>query len=205
MSTTTIDRRPSNTTTVDRLAFEPADFAVLRDAGQESRATQAPDTLRFEYEVSNFQRTVGRQREVVRSAIVKKIVASDAPDEYIQTVIDTLLSSGRPGRLDDAIDILAETGRVLPQFILETLAQQQGTEADEDYWYVLIRAVGKSKLPSARMLIQLLWSRSPEAAVEALRDMGDDDSIKRLRAIATSEPSEFIRQMAAEFIEECSE
>jgi hypothetical protein len=55
------------------------------------------------------------------------------------------------------------------------------------------------------MFIELLWQKSPEAAVEALGDLGDAESLERLRAVASSGASEFIRQMAAEIIQECSQ
>ena len=84
-------------------------------------------------------------------------------------------------------------------------SQPQATEIDEDYWYVLIRGVGKSALPSASMFVEMLWSKSPEAAVEALGDIGNDEALKRLRTLAAHAPSQFIRQLAAGIIDEWSE
>ena len=137
--------------------------------------------------------------------IVKQIRTADHPDEFIQTTIRTLVSSARPGRLDDAVDILSHCGEFLPALIFEVLSQPQATGIDEDYWYVLIRGVGKSGLSSAAMFVDMLWSSSPEAAVEALGDIGSEQSLKRLRAVAAHGPSPFIRQLAAGIIDECSE
>ena len=167
--------------------------------------TELPEALRFEYEVARFQRAVGRQRDAARSAIIKKLLTADNPDEYIQTAVHTLISSARPGRLDDAVDILSQCGRLLPQFVCESLPQPQTTEIDEDFWYTVIRGMGKSGFPSARMFVELLWSKSPEAAVEALGDIGDDESLERLRAVVAGDSPEFVRNLATEIIEECFE
>jgi hypothetical protein len=161
--------------------------------------------MRFAREVASFQRSVGTQRDAARGTIVRRILTADDPDEYVGTVLQTLLSSRRPGRLDDAIDILSATGPVVATFICEMLSQPQVTEVDEDYWYVLIRALGRSQIPAARMFIDLLWQKSPEAAVEALGDLGNAESIARLRTIAGSDGSDRIRQLAADIIEECSQ
>jgi hypothetical protein len=171
----------------------------------EDSRTEPPEALRFEHEVARFQRATGSERDASRSAIVRRILTADYPDDYVETVLQTLVFSSRPGRLDDAVDILSETPRVLPQFISEALSQPQAAGADEDYWYVLIRALGKSSLPSSRIFIELLWSKSPEAGIEALGDLGDAQSVRRLRAVASSDASDFIRQMAAEILEECSQ
>jgi hypothetical protein len=137
--------------------------------------------------------------------IVKRIRTADHPDEFIQTTIRTLVSSAQPGRLDDAVDILSQCGELLPTFIFEVLSQPQATGIDEDYWYVLIRGVGKSALPSASIFVEMLSSNSPEAAVEALGDVGSEQALKRLRAVAAHGPSPFIRQLAAGIIDVCSE
>ncbi len=174
--------------------------------GEEDVGTEPPAALRFEHEVARFQRAVGHQRDAARSAIVRRILKADDPDEYIQTMAQTLVSSALPGRLDDAVDILSECGPRLEQFVNGVLPQLiQSDEADEDFCYVLIRGIGKSTLPSARMFVELLWSKSPDAAVEAMGDIGGDDSLKRLRGVAAGDPSEFVRNLAAEIIEECFE
>ncbi len=149
---------------------------------------------------------MGDQRDAARSAIIQKILNADNPDEYIQTTVQTLISSARPGRLDDAVDILSECGPRLEQFVNEVLLQSmQIDDADEDFWYVLIRGIGKSTLPSARMFVRMLWPNSPDAAVEALGDIGGDESLKRLREVAAGDSPEFVRNLAAEIIEECFE
>ncbi len=205
MNAATIPLRPWSSTISDPLTFEPADSTRYKSVAVEDERTEPPAALRFEHEVARFQRTVGSQRDAARSAIIKKVLAADGPDEYIQTALRVLVSSAQPGRLDDAVDILSECGRVLEQFVCEVLTQPEATEVDEDYWYALIRGMGKSGLPSARPYIELLWSKSPEAAVEALGDIGDDESLTRLRAVATGDQSGFVRQSAAMIVAECSE
>ncbi len=208
MSTDTVLIPRFSRTVKGLFPFESAERNARYDYGHrdEDVRTEPPASLRFEHEVARFQRAVGHQRDAARSAIVRRIFKADDPDEYIQTMAQTLVSSALPGRLDDAVDILSECGPRLEQFVNEVLSQpMQIDDADEDFWYVLIRGIGKSTLPSARMFVELLWSKSPDAAVEAMGDIGDDESLKRLRGVAAGDPSEFVRNLAAEIIEECFE
>jgi hypothetical protein len=103
------------------------------------------------------------------------------------------------------VDILSECGHLVEHFAYEVLSQPQTSKIDEDFWYVLIRGIGKSALPSARVFVEAFWLRSPEAAVEALGDIGDDESLERLRSVAAEDPSDSIRKLASEILEERSE
>jgi hypothetical protein len=167
--------------------------------------TEAPKAIKFGHEVARFQKIAGHARDAARSAIVRKIVRSNSPDEEIEITLQTFIASAVPGRLDDAVDILCQVGPMLAQFATETTSRALSVAPDKDYWYVLIRALGKSGLPSARILIDSLWKRSPEAGVEAFADLGGPESLQRLRTVAHTDPSEFIRQLAAEILEECTE
>lgn len=167
--------------------------------------TEAPEAIQFGHEVARFQKIAGHARDAARSAIVRKIVRSNSPDEYIEMTLQTFIASAIPGRLDDAIDILCQVGPILAQFATEITSRALSAEPDKDYWYVLMRALGKSRLPSARILIDSLWGRSPEAGVEAFADLGGPESLQRLRTVAHTAPSEFIRKLAAEILEECTE
>lgn len=167
--------------------------------------TNAPKAIQFGHDVARFQKIAGHARDAARSAIVRKIIRSNSPDEEIEMTLQTFISSAVPGRLDDAVDILCQVGPMLAQFATETTSRVLSVEPDKDYWYVLIRALGKSGLPSARILIDSLWQRSPEAGVEAFADLGGPESLQRLRTVAHADPSEFIRQLAAENLEECPE
>lgn len=175
--------------------------------------TELPPALRFEREINCFQFALGQERDAARSAIVKKIITANKPDEYIQTALHTFISSSRPGRLDDAIDILSQCGQILPHFVYEVRPRHQPEPInedywiDEDYWYVLIRSIGKSSLAPAEAssLVTSLWSHSPEAVLEALGDIGDEGSLKQLRDFATKGESDFIQRLAQEILEECQE
>lgn len=197
--------RSTSSTLGDPFAYEIEQPTRYKYVDIEENRTEPPPTVRFEHEVGRFHRALGKERDAARSAIIKKLLAADEPDEYIQTALRAFVSSARPGRLDDAIDVLSQCGQLLPQFVSEVLTRSQPPSVDEDYWYVLIRSIGKSSLPSAKLLVELLWSRSPEAAVEALGDIGDAESLDKLRGIAAKHPSEFVRTLASEVIEECAE
>lgn len=203
MTTAAIRWTPS-TTVFERES--PLEYAEQHRARfEEDQHTGPPAAMLLDHEISRFQRSVGAQRDSARRAIIRKIVNAQLPDEYIETTLQTLIGSTKPGRLDDAVDILSEAGAVLPQFVCEALTQSESDDVDEDYWYVLTRAIGKSKLPTARIYVEMLSPKSPEAAVEAFGDIGDSESLDRLRAVAKDGPSDFIRQMAAEMVEECSQ
>jgi hypothetical protein len=197
---------PADVNTIDRMT-EP-EFKERPKAanpsltGEETTGTKPPKSIQFRNDVAQFHRMVGRERDAARAEIVRKIRTADDPDEFILTTIFTLISSTRPGRLDDAIDVLSECGRRLSQFVVSILTQPQAKAIDEDFWYVLIRAVGRSGIPSARMFVELLWRESPEAAVEALGDIGDEDAIRRLRAVAGDASLGSVRQLAADIIDE---
>ena len=167
--------------------------------------TEPPTVVRFEHDLCGFNgpRAQSRCRAV-----------HDCQTNFEQQTILSTSSrrpsavwclAPRPGRLDDAVDILSQCGELLPNFILEMLSQPQATGIDEDYWYVLIRGVGKSALPSASIFVEMLSSNSPEAGGRVLGDIGSEQALKRLRAVAAHGRSPFIRQLAAGIIDECSE
>lgn len=199
MNTIAIPRRPS--TSPLEASFEP--FEAHLDPIEDETQTAAPKAVQFGHEVSRFQRTVGGHRDAARATIVRKILKAEDPEEHLEICLQTFLLSARPGRLDDAVDVLSETGAVLQQFVCALVAQPSASDVDEDYWYVLIRALGKSRLPSASMYIEALWLKSPEAGVEALGDLGGDESLRRLQTVAASDRSDTIRQLATEIIKEC--
>jgi hypothetical protein len=169
-----------------------------------SNTTEAPQSTVFGQQVARFQRAVGAERMALRAVIVRSIVSAEpSADEQIEIVLQVPLESARPGRLDDAVDILAETGPVLERFVGGTLARSDGADRDEDYWYVLIRALGKSKSEMVRSHFESLWNQSPEAVVEALGDLGDAESLRRLQEIAGGDAPEFIRRLASETLRDC--
>lgn len=197
MTTAVIRLSPSTTALEDEpLEVHPAQIV-------EDQRTGPSSSMLLDHEISRFQRSIGAQRDSLRNAIIRKIVNADDPDEYIETTLQALIGSTKPGRLDDAVDILSQAGTVLPQFLHGSFSQLDVDDVDEDYWYVLIRAVGKSKSPTARMYVEMLWSRCPEAAVEALGDIGDEESIDLLRTVVKGAPTEFMRTLAEEVLEEC--
>ncbi len=118
MSTAAARIRPCSTTVNDWWPFQPIDSP--HSVPKEDR-TELPAVVGFEHELARFQRAVGRERDATRSTIVKRIRTADHPEEFIQTTIRALVSSARPGRLDDAVDVLSQCGQLLPTFIIEVL------------------------------------------------------------------------------------
>lgn len=101
--------------------------------------------LDIEHDVTRLQQAVGHQRDVMRSVIVCNILKADKPNKYIHTLIQTLILSALPGRLDDGIDILSQCEHLVEQLLYEMLLQPQSSEIDEDYWYILISSIENDK------------------------------------------------------------
>lgn len=166
-------------------------------------STELPKMFRISNDVSRFQRLVGRERDSARETIVDTIRISLSPDQSVECLLRTFISSPIPGRLDDAVDILSQIGDILTRFVREVMSLPEHPDVDEDYWYVLIRALGKTNLPLSRQIVSSLWMKSEEAVIEALGDFGDTQSIDRLEEIAAQDLSRTNRELAAEILEEC--
>lgn len=174
-------------------------------------STYTPSAVEFRQMAKQLPATGGRERDALREEIIRAISSpslEEPQSTYIQAVLEGFLSSKRPGRLDDAIEILPHAGAEFHRFIMETRTVNPPETTDPDYWYVLIRASGRT--PDGRQTDDLIdWALNTgsrplmEAAILALADRADDRSIARLRELANKCPSPFIRELVEEVLDDC--
>lgn len=178
--------------------------------------SSTPSIITFRHLLARYPRSSGSDRRVLRSEIVRRVAESrfspSGPDPYLQAVLDEMLQTKQVGRLDDAIEILAHAGPELAQFVQEAQLRHPFATTDSNYWYVLIRALGRvPPTPTSDWFIdQALSSRLRplvEAAVLALAERGDEASRRRLRSLREKPDSPFLRELLdealADFEDEC--
>ncbi len=157
----------------------------------------------FVRKLTEFAHAQGSQKRVLREKLAQAISAEYQPDTYLHLALTLLSSSAEPSRLDDAIDLLCELDNDLESFVIEELKYSPPNGSNDDYWYVLVRALGKSnKAAVVRALVNSPFRVVREAVVEALGDLADQFSIATLKQIAQTDKSVFIRELAEEIASE---
>ncbi|RIK84171.1 MAG: hypothetical protein DCC68_01935 [Planctomycetota bacterium] len=174
--------------------------------------TFSPELDRFEHDVRALLRAPAREKRVARDTVVSKIRNSSRSSEEraelrssdaIKSLIRLAVSSRRAGRLDDAIDVLSQVGPILELFIKDEYLRETTPGVNDDYWYVVLRAIGKSGLQNAFQLVECLWRNCPEAAVEALGEIDDERAVDKLRnCAADGSADENVRAMANDILDE---
>ncbi|MEZ6081215.1 MAG: hypothetical protein R3C56_37770 [Pirellulaceae bacterium] len=122
--------------------------------------------------------------------------------------------------LDIAIDVLSQLGETYQNFAfmyLQTdiaqwskLYPERKFEPNQDYWYVLLRAVGKCGGDASRSvsILSVCQDRAlrvvAEAVVEGLGDIGNTEAMALLRNIKSTHSDEFIRNLAEVVLEDCN-
>jgi hypothetical protein len=163
-----------------------------------SKEFQAIESLLDRVRLTGANEKVRNLQEAAR--LIRQMGAST---DIVDRVIRRLIAERRSDGLDDAIDILTLLGgSVVDSVVKSSLSTYPPTTGNEDYWYALIRASGKTRNRN----ISESFLSSPilaleEAAVQALAEIGDTSAIASLRRVAAT-PSEpqLIRELAAELL-----
>ncbi len=92
-------------------------------------------------------------KDGLRSLVVATINGSADPVRMMQTMIATLLESGEPDRLEDAIDVLAGVGSGL--LALTSGPGALSSKPRDDYWYIVVSAI--SKIPQTHATVMWLY------------------------------------------------
>jgi hypothetical protein len=131
---------------------------------QEARSGCEPDTaqpktrtdgeLLLRDVVRRLQKRTGAARDATRAAIVSDVKGSDDPAGAIKVVLRALLESRVPGRLDDAVDILAACGEPVRDAVRSMLIDPDivAFREEDDCWYVLMRSSGATEEEAERVL-----------------------------------------------------
>lgn len=159
-------------------------------------------------------------RALFRNQILGLLEKADDPDGA-ERCIDKLLhicaAEGGSSGLDAAIDVLAKTGPLVLEYSWDYLkwdvrswtpSTERAYRPNDDYWYILLRAVGRAAVSENERFRFLTCCAHAEprgireAVVEGLRDLGTKAARERISRFATEDPDEFIRTIAREPFEE---
>ncbi len=194
-------------------AMFPEDDSCIYEWPKDERNSDLSSTvtsgiMEFQGFVSRYHRAKACAKRRERNRIVSLIQTHYRPIERAEAMARYLARSSRPDALDDGIDVLARLSWRTEQLVWDRYREGEIPGHEEDYWYILIRGLGKCQ-PSdlGKMLIRQL-TRSDrlavrEAAVEALADVGGSEAADRLVEIARTDPSPFIRGLARDRLEDC--
>lgn len=174
--------------------------------------TSTPDTTRYWQMATQLPKAQGIHRDALRNALISAVrnpPLLEPPAAYISAVLDGLLASKQPGRLDEAIDILACAGPEVERFAIDAARSVRPSDEHDDFWFVVVQALGRVTATGApHSLVE--WALSSdrrqliEAGISVLGERADEGSKKRLGQLATEHPSVFVRDLAGEALEDWS-
>lgn len=194
-----------------------ATISVLRKPKSESQISDdvQSEVARFSSILKRLERSTNPERVSLRQVLVEYILFSPNSTELISTLILSCLSMKSPDRLDIAIDILSQVKHVIADYAFQYLQQdikqwnklypQRKFQPNSDYWYVLLRSVGKAKSdPKTALQIIIACQDEPshevaEAVCEALGDLRSADAISLLRSLSES-PNSFVQAIAKDVL-----
>lgn len=175
-----------------------------------SRASVGVVFLRFM--VRNLMSCGTGERVVWRQRIADFLTKVGNP-ECIDELLSFCTTQGGPDGLDLAIDVLSKTKRVVVEYAWEYLCRDiakwtpesdRAYNPNDDYWYILLRAVGRTNVDArARFdLIKCCASAESrgirEGVVEGLGDLGTPKAKELLKTFAEHDSDEYIRKIAGE-------
>lgn len=180
---------------------QPAESSFLWDTVPSLLDAAASWRAAIEGALRRVQEASGVAKAKARTEAVQAIIRAGTSTEVLDHAVRSIIGVHRSGRLDDAIDILSELGRVRIRSLAETWWRAFAADGtNDDYWYAVIRAAGRSGdrgIP--KKFLDSRFVALKEAAVEALGDIGDPVALEDLRQVAgDSDQPDFIRELAKE-------
>ena len=161
------------------------------------------DDLRIRTALEQIRNSVAQQKSVAQAEAIKAVERTGNVVHFAGMAIRTLLEGKRSGRFDDAIDLLRLIDHKDLCILIERASEVNFRPAvDDDYWYVLIRALNREE--DLRLLKGFLDSPHlalQEAAVQAIGDIGTPAAVEMLKRIAgDSTRRRVIQKLAAELV-----
>ena len=156
-------------------------------------------------------------RRTLRQRITSRLQGARNPFACIDELLDLCTSAGGTDRLDVAIDVLAATEMLVLQYAWEYLIRDvqrrspdrnRAYQPNDDYWYILLRAVGRCGAPvEERVRFILMCSGAAtrgvlEGVVEALSDTHTTESRRKLGQLSANHTDPFIRKLAADALDD---
>ncbi len=158
--------------------------------------------------VTDYIRNSARQKPKVRSLIIDELKKGERVNERVNILLTRSAKAASPGRLDDAIDVLASQDTPLGDYVSPEVLEGFNVW-NEDEIYILLRAAGKRRdgkaWPLVARALDSTLASTREAAVEALCDIGTKAAKRKLQELADNDPSFSVRRLAEERLEELEE
>jgi hypothetical protein len=183
--------------------------------------TVQTEQARFLSIVSKLDEQTGLKRDETKKVILEYLWLSPNSDSLVSEFIMACLRLNSPNRFETAIDILSKMKSRIVDFAIRYLGQdisqwsklkpKKKYQPNDDFWYILIRSVGRSGVKQDAVLRLISSCQDDmnvgrgEAVVEALGDLGTRQAIKLLRNIASYDANEFVRKMASDVLEDVTE
>lgn len=157
------------------------------------------------------------RRSRARAVIINILSGTSDPEPCIDELLQVCTAEGGSDGLDVAIDILSKLGSQTLEYARNYLirdlrnwgpSSDRAYEPNDDYWYILLCAVGRSQVSEAdRFRFITCCSNATsrgirEGVVVGLRELGTEAAKKRLRHYASDDRDGFIRKIASEALEE---
>jgi len=170
----------------------------------------APELAMSQFEglVASFFRASAVLKQRLRSWVIEDVSVGRRLSQRIEIILEEALSSAKPSRLDDAIDVLSDPRVHLGTYLREARLRN-ALPMHEDALYILVRAAGRHSDEVMRFIVP--WTLEDprasvrEGAVEALADLRTPAAIRKLQSIAVSDSSQCVRESANEAIAEINE
>jgi hypothetical protein len=159
----------------------------------------------------------GVEKDARREAVTKFLLNVRKSEVCIDELLSTCTTQGGPDGLDTAIDILSGTGELVLKYFWNYLQRDvanwnpdcdRAYKPNDDYWYVLLRAVARTKAEEMEKLQYIMCCANAESrgiregVVEALRDLRTSLAKDLLRQFAKNDVDHYIRQVAQEALDD---
>ena len=173
---------------------------------------------RFSSVLKRLARAQGEQRRHFRKVLISYLSYSTNANDLIDTLIQDCLVLKSSESFDIAIDVLSQLGEQLQNYAFRYIQQdmmqfnrlypERKYVPNEDYWYVLLRSIGKCDGPTEHSLsiLSVCQDDAPravsEAVVEGLADLDTTASKSLLASIGSSHKDSFIKALASDLLAE---
>jgi hypothetical protein len=156
-------------------------------------------------------------RAFFRGRLIGLLGKARDPERCIDELLQVCTTEGGSDGLDAAVDVLAKVGPLILDYAWEYLqrdirnwtpSSERAYQPNDDYWYVLLRAVGRATVSEKerfRLISCCVHADSRgirEGVVEGLRDLGTRAAKERIRRFAEEDKDDFIRKIAREALDE---
>lgn len=180
-------------------------------------ANSAGEKVRFRAILARLFAARGADRNDLRNVVIEYLSFSPISDSLITELIVSSIKHNGPDRLDVPIDILEHLGEAIYDYAYQFLVDDikswnhlhsgRAYEPDDDYWYILLRSVARSKIAAqkriryANMCAGASSRGVLEGVVEALGDIETTDALAMLKSQFFDHDDMFIRDLAREVYE----